>query len=118
MPETLEAEVKEQIHTALMAYDKLGKLWALRVNSGRVKVGKHWIYLGRDGAPDYILCMDGQFIALELKRPEVNKKLRETQVKTKFNLEMVGAKWHTVDNVDELHELVRSLRWRRNRETT
>lgn len=41
--------------------------WTERLQAGKLQVGKNFVHLGSDGAPDRIALYKGYFIALEMK---------------------------------------------------
>jgi hypothetical protein len=41
--------------------------WAMRVNSGLIRLGKRWLKLAPKGTPDVLWCVDGRMYATEFK---------------------------------------------------
>lgn len=78
MKEPLEKEIQKSI----IDYLALLGCWRIRINSGAMSgnhKGKRWFMRFNDqpGCPDVIACLEGRFIAIEIKRP--GGKLTEKQ---------------------------------------
>ena len=70
LPRPREAHVQAQI----LQYLRLRGAWAIRVNSGAVKVEKRLVrFNGTPGCSDIVACFRGRYLALEVKRDEKAK---------------------------------------------
>lgn len=65
------------------------------------------------GKPDIIACIDGKFIAIELKVG--NNDLRPDQLIHKRRIERSGGAHFTIRSVDELKTAIRSVRERKDK---
>lgn len=62
MPENGTNGIKAQLHSWLLAQKRAGApLWFLKTHGNRFQ---------RSGVTDYLICVDGQLLAIELKAPE------------------------------------------------
>ena len=59
-----ELDLKNEIHDRLKVCQKRGlRLWFVKI---------HGHGMQRPGIPDYLICLEGRFVAVELKRPGEN----------------------------------------------
>ena len=74
----LESSIQKELLAICKGYYKVR--WMSRANSGKVKVKGGFMQLHPKGTPDIIgFSIEGQFIGIELKRPETKTKLKEEQ---------------------------------------
>jgi hypothetical protein len=106
---TPEGQVKRDIQTALERLYEFGELWPIRINSGEVRKGSHMVKLAREGSPDFIVCLRGMFVAIEIKKPEETK-LRASQEREKKRILACGGAWMTVNNIDEFYSKLGQVR--------
>jgi hypothetical protein len=75
-PDTREADLVPEI----LAYLKLLGFRCWRCNSGKVRVGRHWVRLAPEGTPDIIgFDRSGVFIGIECKRERGRTSVRDEQ---------------------------------------
>lgn len=85
---TPEAVVKNQIRAFL---SKLPKCWHMVKDQGSFSVR---------GLPDIVVCLDGEFLALEVKRP--GAKARKLQQFHGAAISKAGGAWACVESVDDV----------------
>ena len=98
MIEKLETGIKKEI----MDYLKPRNIPANRNQAGKVKVGPHWINLGKSGWPDIICCLPpkGQFLGIEVKKSD--GKTSGLQDKIQYEIDQAGGQVIVVRSVEEL----------------
>lgn len=74
----LEKDIQRELLKIGKVYDKVA--WLDRANSGKVRVKGGFMQLHEKGTPDLIgFSTSGQFIGIELKRPDTKKAVNEDQ---------------------------------------
>jgi hypothetical protein len=91
--------IKAQMHTWLMGQKRAGApLWFLKTH------GNQW---QRDGVPDYLISVAGQFLAIELKAPEKPATPAPLQAIELRDLKRAGALTLCTNNLEEAKRFVR-----------
>lgn len=81
--------------------------WATRINSmGRVLNGKYIPGSTQKGVSDIMACINGKFIAIEIK---IKDKLSEDQIKFSKQIEKSGGKYFVVHNIDEYFSILNKI---------
>ena len=98
MVEKLENEIQREI----LGYLKLRNIPANRNHAGKVKVGSHWINLGKSGWPDIICCLPpkGQFLGIEVKKPGDEQSGKQALIQ--YEIDRAGGRVIVVTSVEEL----------------
>lgn len=93
-----ETEIKLEI----LKYLKHRNIPANRNQAGRVKVGSHWIHMGKGGWPDIIACLPpkGTFLGVEVKKP--GEETTGKQDKIRMEIEQANGRVIVVSSVEEL----------------
>lgn len=81
----------------LTGLPKGSPVWFFKVHGG---------ILQRVGVPDYLGCIAGRFVAIELKHPTETTKLSRIQAKTGQLIRQAGGLVFTVRSKDEFAEIV------------
>jgi hypothetical protein len=83
-PELSEAQIQKDVLEAVKAHTSVA--WAIRVNSGAIKKGKHLVRFGAKGMPDIIgQLFDGRFLGVEVKRHKKNPTEEQVEFIAKIN---------------------------------
>ena len=101
-PAPLERDISRAITKALEAMG----LVVIRIQSGVVKVGDHYVRQARKGTHDkLVLGKQGRSLFVEVKRP--GEKLKPAQVRFAARLERLGHRWVRADNVRDVVAVAR-----------
>ena len=110
--------LERDIQRDILAYLRtLPNVWAVRVNSAGVKLpgrnGKTGFYRSNDrpGCPDILACVDGMFIAIEVKRPD--EKLTSEQQSCHFDIAYAGGIAFVARSVHDVVDWIDAARKRR-----
>jgi hypothetical protein len=80
-----------------------------RINSGKIRVGKRWVHLAKEGTPDLIgYSITGKYTAIEVKLP--GEKLRPEQQDYLRDVELRGGIGICVSSVEGLIENLKKRR--------
>ena len=83
--------LESKVTKAIMAYLKSRGVWCFKVAGGPMQ---------QRGVPDIICCVDGAFVALEVKRPGLGR-LTDLQALTIERIRDAGGVAEVVTSVDE-----------------
>ena len=94
---TPEGKVKEKVKKILRKYD----VWYyMPVQNG----------MGVVGIPDFICCMDGQFLAIETKAPGRKSQVTPNQRRRMQEIMQADGIVYVADNADDVEELIRGYK--------
>lgn len=96
MAATPEGRVKEAVKKYL---DSIGAWWYMPVSNG----------MGRVGCPDFLVCHQGKFVAVETKAPGKRGNTTPNQDRELRWIERANGLALVVDNVDQLKMAIRDL---------
>ena len=88
----LESKIQSKILTYLRT---VTGCWAVKV-----------MECNQNGCPDILVCLQGRFIAFEVKSDEPGSKLSKIQMAQGRAIMQAGGKWHVVDNLDLVKEII------------
>ena len=95
------------IQSAILAYLSARRIYAIRVNSGRIKIDRRLIKLGDAGTPDIIACVAGAFIGFEVK--SATGKVTELQAECHERIARSGGVVFVVRSVDDVRDALDDL---------
>lgn len=76
-------------------------IWELKVHGGRYQ---------RHGIPDFLLCVRGLFVAIELKAPDGNHPVSRLQALNLSRIRDAGGLTAVATSVDEVREIIEAAR--------
>ena len=93
-------EREKDIQASIMQFLQLKGIFHYRNNTGAIAIseGKRFLRFGALGSPDIIAVIRGIYIGIEVKAP--GKKLRESQIGFKHELEKAGGMYWVFDSLD------------------
>jgi len=97
MAQTPEGRVKAGIKKHL---DAIGAWYFMPVSNG----------MGRHGIPDFLACIDGEFVAIEAKRPGELESTTLHQNRELNEIATAGGHAMVLDNPDDLPKLLSTMR--------
>ena len=89
MTATPEGRVKRDVKTYLAS---LGAWWSMPIGSG----------FGKSGVPDFLVCHQGRFVAIETKAPGCRAKTTAMQ---KLQIDAINASGGTAVVIDDVEQL-------------
>lgn len=80
-----------------------------RMNSGKIKTGRRWIYLHSPGTADILCFPQGRVVWLECKQPKgrTHREQIDSQEAFKERVESIGHEYARITSIDEGLEKVR-----------
>jgi len=103
----IKAETEADIQRACLAYLRLLGAWAVRVNTGAVRVGRRLVrFSDTVGCPDLLFTIGGRFCAAEIKKP--GGRLRASQAAQLDAIRAAGGLGVVVRSVAELEAVLRA----------
>ena len=87
------------------------RVFHLRTNSGKIKVGKNWVHLCPEGTPDRFIFYRGLFLPVEVKRDEKEKPSLVQQAMHERIEREGGQKTIVAWTVEQVAERLREIDW-------
>lgn len=105
-------ETEQQIQRAILNYLQLlenqGKCYCARSGAGAVKLDSgRYFKTGKKGVQDITCCINGQYVALEVKTSK--GKLSESQRETQEKVIATGGIYCVVRNIDDVIKVIKDL---------
>ena len=95
---TPEGKVKKDIKEYLDTLEKSACWWYMPVQTG----------FGKTGIPDFILCVNGRFVAIEVKRGDGKKqRARARQAIVLEDIQFAGGTAKIVTSVEQVKDIIR-----------
>jgi hypothetical protein len=101
------AEKETSISATIAEYLDRRRIYHLRLNSGRVKVGASFIHLCPEGTPDRFCIYRGKPVFIEVKRP--GEQPTTVQTETHHRIERAGGSVVVAYKVEDVIEAFRQL---------
>lgn len=100
MERTLQKAVTERLETL----EKLGKLFYIRVNSGKIRKGNRFIQLAKKGTSDFIIFTKKTCLFVELK--DVGEKQNDDQLLFEQKIKRLNYSYFCVDALTAFDDLL------------
>lgn len=121
---------EQEVMNAIIQYLEYSGVYCVRINSGAIKIKEYFVKLGKRGTPDLLVCLDGYFVGLEVKKdasaarswlrkvglfiktsfPNPNSLREIDQHKAMELIRRSGGSGFLVSSVDEVEEIIKKRR--------